>query len=127
MMNEKDNKIFSSRIVVPSENEIWAIKKNKGSGIKAINTLFHKFFPAGYDKIIHNNINAKISKKIIESLKSRRGILVVILSFVSFEKKNAQRVNQKRYPNYSFYRKHLFRESLVCKLQSLKNNKNATR
>ncbi|GIR48896.1 MAG: hypothetical protein CM15mP58_09930 [Burkholderiaceae bacterium] len=98
-MNEKDSRIFSSRIVVPSENEIWAIKKNKGSGIKAINTLFHKFFLTGYDKIIHNNINAKISKKISESLKSCKGILVVTPSLFSSEKKNAQRVNQKRYPN----------------------------
>ena len=78
MMNEKDNRIFSSRIVAPSENEIWAIKRNSGSGIKAINTLLHKFFPAGYDNIMHNNISAKISKKITESLRCRRGTLVVI-------------------------------------------------
>ena len=85
MTNEKDNKIFSSGIVVPSENEIWAIKINSSSGIKATNALLHKFFPAGYDNIMHNNISAKISKKIIESLRSRKGILVVIL--VSFPSK----------------------------------------
>ena len=78
MMNEKDNRIFSSRIVAPSENEIWAIKRNSGSGIKAINTLLHKFFPAGYDNIMHNNISAKMSKKITESFKSCRGMLIVI-------------------------------------------------
>ena len=87
MMNEKDNKIFSSRIVAPSENEIWAIKKNSGSGSKAINTLRHKFFLAEYDNNMHNNINAKISKKIIESLRSRRGILVVILVSLPSKKK----------------------------------------
>ena len=77
-MNEKDNKIFSSYIVVPSENEIWVIKKNSGSGNREINALFHKFFPSGYDNIVHNNISAKISKKITESFKSCRGMLVVI-------------------------------------------------
>ena len=46
--NDKDSKIFSSSVVVPSENEIWAIKKNSGSGIKTINTLCHKFLPDGY-------------------------------------------------------------------------------
>ena len=106
MMNEKDNKIFSSHIVVPSENEIWVIKKNSGSGKKAINAPFPQIFPSGYDNIMHNNISAKISKKIIESLRSRRGKLL-LPGFVPSRKKNAQRVNQKRYPNYSFYRKHL--------------------
>ena len=77
-INEKDSRIFNSRIVVPSENEIWEIKKNRGRGIKAINTLFHKFFLTGYVTIMHNNINAKISKKITESFKSCRGVLAVI-------------------------------------------------
>ena len=86
-MNEKDNRIFNSRIVVPSENEIWAIKKNSGSGIKTINTLCHKFLPDGYDNIMHNNINAKISKKITDSLKSRRGILGLTLDSFPPKKK----------------------------------------
>ena len=63
-----------------------AIKKNRGSGIKAIDTFFHKFLLAGYGKIIHNNIKAKISKKISESLKSCRGVLVVIPTLL-FSKK----------------------------------------
>ena len=75
------------------------LKKNKGSGIIAINTLFHKFLEAGHDKIIHNNINAKISKKISESSKSCNGLLVLTPKFVFSEKKNAQRVNQERYSN----------------------------
>ena len=87
MMNEKDNRMFSSPIVAPSENEIQAIKKNSGIGVKAIKTLFHKFFPAGYDNIMHNNISAKISKKITESLRSRKGILVVILGSFPSKKK----------------------------------------
>ena len=57
---------------------IFAIKKNKGTGIMAINTLFHKFLAAGHDKIIHNNIKAKISKKINESSKSCNGLIVLI-------------------------------------------------
>ena len=96
MINEKDSKIFSSRIVVPSENEIWAIKKNKGSGIKAINTLFHKFFLTGYDKIIHNNINAKISKKISESLKSCKGKLVVTPGVCFLRKKKCSTGESKK-------------------------------
>ena len=123
-INDRDSRIFSSRIVVPSENEIWAIKKNKGIDIKAIETFFHKFFLTGYDKSIQNNINANMSKKISESPKSFRGILVIIPTLFSLKKKNAQRVNQKRYPNYSFNRKHLLRGSTICKLQSLKNKKN---
>ena len=63
------------------------LKKIVGSGIKAINTLFHKFLLTGYDKIIHNNINAKISKKISESSKSCKGILVVTPSLFSPKKK----------------------------------------
>ena len=73
-MNEKDNRIFNSRIMVSSENELWATKKNSGSGSKVINTLFPKFFQAGYDNIVQHNINAKISKKITESMRSRRGV-----------------------------------------------------
>ena len=79
--------MFSSRIATPSENEIWASKKNKGSGIKAINTLFGKFFLAGYDKIPLNNINAKISKKISESSRSCKGMLVITPSLFSPKKK----------------------------------------
>ena len=86
MMNEKDNKIFSSYIVVPSENEVWVIKKNSGSGNKEINAPFHKLFPSGYDNIIHNNISAKITKKIIESWKSRKGKLLLLDSFPSKKK-----------------------------------------
>ena len=87
MMNEKDNKIFSSYIVVPSENEIWVIKKNSGSGKKEINDPFRKFFPSGYDNNTHNNISAKISKKISESSKSCNGLLVVTPSLFSPKKK----------------------------------------
>ena len=87
MTNDKDTKIFSSRMAIPSENEKWAIKKNKGSGIETINTIFHKFFLAGYDKIAHNNINAKISKKINESSRSCKGILAVTPSLFSPKKK----------------------------------------
>ena len=66
-IKEKDSKILSSCIEVPWEYVIFAIKKNKGNGTIAINTLFHKFLAAGHDKTIHNSINAKISKKISES------------------------------------------------------------
>ena len=85
--NDKDSRIFSSRIVLPSENEIWAIKKNRGSGVNAIDTFFHKSFLAGYDKIIHNNINAKISKKISESSRSCKGMLVTTPNLFSPKKK----------------------------------------
>ena len=97
-MNEKDNKIFSSRIVAPSENEIWAIKKNSGSGSKAINTLCHKFFLAEYDNNMHNNINAKISKKISESSRSCKGLLVATPSWFSPKKKMLKGWTKKDIP-----------------------------
>ena len=50
-------------------------------------TIFQNFFFAGYDKIVHININAKISKKIIESFKSCKGALGVIPSLFSSKKK----------------------------------------
>ena len=65
MTNEKDNKIFSSRIVVPSENEIWAIKKNSGSGIKAINTLFHKFLELDTTILCITTSTQKYRKKLV--------------------------------------------------------------
>ena len=86
-MNEKDSRIFNSRIELPSENEIWVIKKNRGRGTKVSNTIFHKFFLTGFATIMHNNINAKMSKKIAESLKSCRGKLVVTLASFPPKKK----------------------------------------